>query len=58
MKQHKEKPLKQPYSKPRLRTIDLAAEEVMAIGCKQSPVDEPFSGSTTCLDGICSSLGS
>jgi len=25
---------KKPYGKPRLRTIDLAAEEVLAVGCK------------------------
>ena len=25
---------KQPYEKPRLRTIELSAEEVMAVGCK------------------------
>jgi len=26
--------IKQPYEKPRLRTIELAAEEVLAAGCK------------------------
>ncbi len=26
--------VKQPYEKPRLRAIDLAAEEVLAVGCK------------------------
>ncbi len=25
---------RQPYEKPRFRTIDLAAEEVLAVGCK------------------------
>ena len=28
------KKLRQPYEKPRLRTIELAAEEVLATGCK------------------------
>ncbi len=26
--------MKQPYEKPSFRTIDLAAEEVLAVGCK------------------------
>ena len=29
-----EKTSKQPYEKPRLRTIELVADEVLAVGCK------------------------
>jgi hypothetical protein len=50
---------KQPYEKPRLRTIELAAEEVLATGCKtlsSGPTNfggQPFCGiSSSCvLDG-------
>jgi len=32
--QQNKKKIKQPYQKPRLRTIELAADEVLAVGCK------------------------
>jgi hypothetical protein len=55
-KQHNVKS-KQPYKKPKLRTIELAAEEVLGIGCKTAP-GAPGPG-ITCTDGSCSlSLGS
>jgi len=34
MTQEQEKTSRAPYEKPRLRTIPLAAEEVLAVGCK------------------------
>ncbi len=30
----KKNPAKKPYRKPRLRTIELVADEVLAVGCK------------------------
>lgn len=48
---------KKPYEKPRLRIIELAAEEVLAAGCKT------FGGGATvpvspCDTGGCAGLGS
>jgi hypothetical protein len=43
MKIEEENNKKQPYEKPRLRTIELTAPEVLAGNCKQSPL---ASGST------------
>lgn len=47
---------KRAYEKPRLRVIELAAEEVLAIGCKTN--SESASGSTPCWLNGCSQLGS
>ena len=33
----KQTPAKKPYEKPVLRVIELAAEEVLAVGCKTKP---------------------
>ncbi len=44
---------KQPYEKPRLRTIKLSADEVLSTGCKTSPVSTGF-GSNMCMSGFCS----
>lgn len=42
-----------PYEKPRLRTVELAAKEVLAVGCKQ-PSDGINAGSgPPCLFGSC-----
>lgn len=46
---------KQIYEKPRLRTIELAAAEVLAVGCKVAP-GAPATGGpggATCTDGQC-----
>jgi len=49
---------KKRYSKPRLRTIKLAADEVLATGCKTSPASTGFGGNP-CTSGTCvSTLGS
>ena len=43
------------YEKPKLRVIRLSADEVLATGCKQSPVTTGF-GSNLCTSGYCSSV--
>ena len=43
---------KQAYDKPRLRVIELLAEEVLAIGCKRNASDYG-SGTNLCLNGTC-----
>ena len=45
---------KRAYDKPRLRIIRLSADEVLATGCKTSPVSTGF-GSNLCTSGVCSS---
>ena len=45
---------KKPYEKPKLRAIRLSADEVLATGCKTSPVSTGF-GSNLCTSGFCSS---
>jgi hypothetical protein len=47
---------KQPYQKPSLRTIDLVAEEVMAVGCKLPAGAGPVTGG--CLVPQCFNPGS
>jgi hypothetical protein len=46
---------KQAYEKPRLRVIELAAEEVMGIGCKTTTSPGPL---ILCNTGTCFSVGS
>lgn len=46
--------LKKKYEKPRLRTIELAAEEVMALGCKTNPGDVNGAGGLGCANASCS----
>ena len=52
----KKKKSRKPYEKPRLRTIELAAEEVLATGCKTPDLGptnfggQPFCGiSNSCV---------
>jgi hypothetical protein len=54
MHQKKDKTPKQAYEKPRLRIIELAAEEILSVGCKTSPVN--FSGKlgSGCTNPVCS----
>ena len=40
---------KAPYEKPRLRTIELVAEEVLGVGCKLPGGPGPLAG--TCTTG-------
>jgi hypothetical protein len=46
---------RRPYEKPKLRVIELAAEEVLGIGCKIG--GEGASGISTCAGGGCSAPG-
>lgn len=51
---------KKPYEKPEIRAIDLAADEVLAVGCK-TPTTFPVSGggpAPGCLTNTCSQDGS
>ena len=41
-----------PYEKPRLRTIDLVAEEVLATACKINPAQTALNISN-CVAGVC-----
>lgn len=48
---------KQVYEKPRLRIIQLAAEEVLGVGCKTSPEDTTGNnGLAGCTAGPCSNV--
>lgn len=48
---------KRSYEKPKLRVIDLAAEEVLAIGCKVSDGGMAF-GASPCPANSCNQAGS
>lgn len=58
--EQKQKKTRQPYEKPRLRTIELAAEEVLAVGCKTVSVGNPDVGipSPCGIANHCSEVGS
>ncbi len=56
MHTEKEKSGKKIYMKPRLRMIELAAEEVLSVGCKTSFSDPKGVAGNGCLTGICSNL--
>ena len=45
---------KEPYEKPRLRRIELAAEEVLATGCKMFPGDPGGVSGSGCTVVACS----
>jgi hypothetical protein len=53
MQQSTENKTKQPYKKPRLRIIELKAEEVLGISCKSSLSDPSGVAGQGCLGGIC-----
>lgn len=44
------------YEKPQLRRIDLAAEEVLDVGCKAQAI-WPVQAGQGCLSGVCKFLG-
>lgn len=48
---------KEPYEKPMMRVIELAAEEVLAIGCKTVPMPA-VGGGPPCSLVNCALLGS
>ena len=43
-----------PYEKPKLRIIELAAEEVLTVGCKTRFADPKGVAGNGCLSGVCS----
>jgi hypothetical protein len=47
---------KQAYERPRLRTIELAADEVLAIGCKTATTPAPLG--PNCPATNCTGIGS
>jgi hypothetical protein len=49
----REENTKQPYEKPKLRVIELAAEEVLAVGCKVNPGDPTGFNNQGCTTGVC-----
>lgn len=49
---------KQSYEKPRIRTIELAAEEVLGIGCKSSAGTANPMNPIGCIAVPCASSGS
>lgn len=51
---NKKKRPKREYEKPMLRIIELAAEEVMGIGCKTNPGDASGASSNGCANALCS----
>jgi hypothetical protein len=55
MQPKKEKQNKQVYEKPKIRVIELAAEEVLAVGCKTAYSDPKGVAGNGCLTGVCSS---
>lgn len=48
---------KRPYEKPHYRTIELAAEEVLAVGCKMAGSGGPVSP-VSCVSSACFAEGS
>jgi hypothetical protein len=48
---------KEKYEKPELKSIQLHAEEVLALGCKSS-TSGTAAGSSPCSIGTCSAVGS
>ena len=51
-------PSKRAYEKPKLRTIDLAAEEVLATGCKLTTGGAAPLSVINCVNNNCASEGS
>lgn len=47
---------KQRYERPTLRKIDLAAEEVLAVGCKTQTTPRGFGG-LPCVVTVCATVG-
>jgi hypothetical protein len=49
---------KKPYEKPMLRTIELAAEEVLAVGCKLAGSGNAYGSVVSCIVNSCAGPGS
>ena len=48
---------KRPYCKPELRVVDLAADEVLAYGCKNTAYFGSSIGDETCMNFACAGEG-
>lgn len=55
MQNAKDEKNKQAYEKPKLRIIELTAEEVLGVGCKTRFSDPIGVGNYGCTNGFCSS---
>ena len=49
---------KRPYQKPKLKVIELAAEESLASGCKLSNFPTTIANGGTCTLPYCAQIGS
>ena len=58
MKKALSKRERRPYVKPRLRPIELAADEVLGGGCKFSDGGSDFGSPTNCVSSGCEFAGS
>jgi hypothetical protein len=58
MKQESTELQKQPYEKPRLRVIELTAEEVLAVGCKTASSGTAPRKAPPCMVSGCAKKGS
>lgn len=57
----KSKEKKKPYVKPVVHVIEIAADEVLAVGCKTDGLagpNQPIFGNTCTAPGLCSQPGS
>lgn len=58
MKEQKQESPKLPYEKPVVRVIRLAADEVLATGCKLVQGSYSSPNAPTCQSGRCAGIGS
>ena len=59
MSSEKEPDARRPWDKPEVKVIELTAEEVMAVGCKQRRGGRAAGGRPNCgLVNFCSAAGS
>lgn len=54
MPHDREEKEKKTYEKPKIRTIELAAEEVLTVGCKTRAFDPKGVAGNGCMSGVCS----
>lgn len=49
---------KREYNKPQVIKIDLASDEVLAVGCKMTGGNQPAFNHLPCISRSCATLGS
>jgi hypothetical protein len=49
---------KKAYEKPQIRIIELAADEILAAGCKTNSASPAVGGGVTCAVRGCAAIGS